>query len=151
MVRPGCLSDVEACIVLAQNAWAESPVYSRIPLEPQLLLNRVLNDPSYVLFVSESEDGSLNGMFLGQLTRGLYTSDAGLIASNVLFYVLPHARRIAPMRLIAAFEKWAEDNDAAQIHLTTSGTTLRNIASNMRLFDALGYTLNGIQTHKVLK
>ena len=139
-VRSGLIDDIPGCKAIAHYCFMELETYQDLTPEFELLTERVLTDPSYALFVSEKEDGSINGFMVAQLQRGLHFKET--VATNLVFYVLPESRGMAPYLLIKEFEAWAKLNRANQIHLSTSGGT--NLERNLRFFSRLGYKLSGI-------
>lgn len=140
MIRYGDLDDLPACKAIAINCFTELDTYRNLTPEFEMLTQTMLKDPGYTLIVSEKGDGSINGFLIGRLHRGIHFSD--VIASNIVFYVLPKARGMVPFRLAKEFEAWAKLNKAKQIHLSTSGGS--NIERNLRFFSGLGYKLSGI-------
>ena len=146
-VRSGLIDDLPGCKAIAYYCFMELETYRDLTPEFELLTERLLTDSSYALFVSEKEDGSINGFMVAQLQRGLYFRET--VATNLVFYVLPEARGMAPYLLIKEFEAWAKLNKANEVHLSTSGGT--NLERNLKFFSGLGYKLSGILTIKKVK
>ena len=89
----------------------------------------------YCKFVAEHDD-KIVGMFVGMCAEHYFGHDK--IASDLLLYVTPEARGgTAAVRLIKAYDKWAREAGAKEIHVGVS--TGVNEERTVKLYEKLGF------------
>ena len=138
-IRPAQASDARQILVLAALMTQESPRYCKheFSLDKAICFFDTLLEHGG-LFVAISDE-QIIGFFAGFvmehfLSNQTFASDAGV-------YVLPeHRGGSAFVRLVKAFEAWARERGASEIHLGTS--TGVQPEKTVRMYERLGYTMN---------
>ena len=141
MIRFAAPQDIPALKLLGWIAWQEIEYLHQFTPEFSQMERLLRTDPSYCTLVAESAEGSIDGVLIGQLQRGLLFRE--LLTANAFFYVLPERRgTLVPARLLKAFEDWSIRNNAVFIEMHTANGGY-NLGRNARFFTGLGYTISG--------
>lgn len=127
IIRPPKFSELMKIVDIARKLVAESPVYSAVPFEPEVIfwhlrngLERFHDDEGGFLMVAEDSNGEIVGAMLGGLAPYLFSSK-GVYASEFAIYVNQEKRGTsAAYKLVERFERWAEDNKALEINVGVS-------------------------------
>jgi GNAT superfamily N-acetyltransferase len=94
------------------------------------------NPTEHNVFVYE-RDG-LKGLIAGQITVGSHFFDEHRIATELVWYVEPELRHgMAPIRLLQAYEQWAELMGCKKISLSAVENKFRPTLS--RMYEKMGY------------
>lgn len=115
-------------------------------------------DPSYakclelfrspaVVVIAAEQDGQLIGFISGIVSQ--YFFSERIKAADLGFFVVPaHRGTSAAIRLISAFEKWADEMGVSEIYL--GQTTAVDIEKTIKFYTRLGYRCVGFNTVKHL-
>ena len=112
-------SDVEVCAAIGSLMHQES-YYRDLDFDRKKmrLVFEQIKAGGFCGFVAE-EKGKVIGLFVGLVCEHWFGKD--LLASDLALYVIPKRRgSTAAMRLVRAYEKWAEDKGAKVISLGVS-------------------------------
>ena len=135
-VRKATPDDAFDVLMLAHQFAKEAPAgfkFSKDKVES--FFDRVLADPTMVLFVSEDEDG------IGGFIVGLYTdhafNDAKMAAELGWFMTKDKRGGTQAIRLVKAFEQWAKDIGAEYVAMCD----IIGLSDLANLYDRSGYSL----------
>jgi len=136
MIRLATVSDIQALVDLGKMLH-ESSTHSRHPYKPSKvadLLHSLITGLG-VVFVAE-RNGALVGALAGGLSEVWY-SDV-LVAFDYSLFIKPEKRNgITSFRLMVAFETWAREMGAKEVHMGI--TTGINVESTSRLYESQGF------------
>lgn len=141
-IRGATMRDVDRIVQLGAAMHAESR-YAIYPYDTgiaeRLAVDHITDGLTRCCILSET-DGTVTGMIGGQIAPMIFSPTQA--AHDTIFYVDPTRRgSFDAIRLIRAFEGWAEAKGAAEITLATStGLTVDRGAA---LFRRLGYAQVG--------
>tara|TARA_B100000212_G_scaffold58795_2_gene39553 strand:+ start:10114 stop:10569 length:456 start_codon:yes stop_codon:yes gene_type:complete len=100
----------------------------------------IKTQPIYCALVAENVDGKLVGFYVGVIHEHWFGTDK--ISCDLALYVIKEFRgSSAALRLLKAYEQWANMAGAAEIHIGTS--TDINTNKNLSLFQKMGYEIGG--------
>jgi GNAT superfamily N-acetyltransferase len=139
MVRWMTIEDLPIAIAMGEAMHKES-YYKHFDYDPMKLQKlwelSEAHQGFYGKFVAENSDGKIVGMFVGMCAEHYFGHDK--IATDLLLYVTPEARGgSAAPRLVKAYEKWARESGAKEIHVGVS--TGVNEDRTARLYEKLGF------------
>lgn len=138
MIRPMSPADVEFCIAMGHEMHEESYFkfldYSDDKLR-QLWQMIVFDPKKFCAFVAEKDD-QIIGFFIGTCQEHWFGRDT-LACDLALFITKEERGGTAAIRLIKAYEQWAHDVGAAEIHIGTS--TNVNSDRVMKVFQKMGF------------
>ena len=140
MIRVATINDIETLVRLGQMLHEASELkrHTYKPMKVADLLYSVISGLG-VVFVAE-KDGEVIGAFAGGLTE-LWYSDT-VVAFDYCIFIKPDKRHgRTAIRLLIAFETWAREMGAKEIHMGI--TTGINVDSTSRLYQSQGFTLVG--------
>ncbi len=133
------MEDMERLILLAAMMTSESPVFVRHPFsvgKARDLITALI--PTGGLIVA-CQRGEVIGFFAGIISEHWLSFDT--YATDIGIYVLPeHRGSTAFPRLIHAFESWAIEKGAQELHLGVS--TGIHPEQTVRMFERLKYTMS---------
>lgn len=139
MIRPMSPSDVNTCIAMGHDMHLESyfKTMDFSPLKLTQLWQMIVAQPdAFCAFVAEKED-KIIGMFVGVCQEHWFGFDK--VACDLALYVTPEERGgTTAIRLIKAYEQWARDVGASEIHIGTS--TNINSERVTKLFEKMGFS-----------
>jgi GNAT superfamily N-acetyltransferase len=99
-----------------------------------------VSSPDYFVAVAKDEDGNLIGGYCGYVTEYFFGKD--LIACDLGLFIDPDRRGgMTAVRLIKAFEDWAQSKGAKEVCPGT--TTMVAPERTSRLYERLGYKVVG--------
>lgn len=138
MIRPMSPADVEFCISMGHEMHEESYFhfldYSDDKLRRLWTLIKDYPD-QYCAFTAEKDD-KIIGFFIGTCQEHWFGHDR--VACDLALFITKEERGgSAAPRLIKAYERWAEDVGAKEIHIGTS--TNVNLERVTALFKKMGY------------
>ena len=115
-VRPLTVEELPQCLPLARQFWSESN--QRTTLDEARTVatwTTILTNKVGVLLALFHEEAII-GMLGGMVNRGFY--DGALIAQELFWFIDPdHRGGTGALRLIRAFERWAESQAVSAIYL----------------------------------
>jgi len=110
-------------------------------------LEALLSSPSVYCALVKGEEGYYGGI-IGIITEQFFGDD--LIACDLGLFILQRKRGgSAAPRLIQAFEHWAKEQGAKEIHMSQS--TGVEMDRTRRLYESMGYTVTGFSSKKEVK
>jgi len=135
-VRKATHEDIFDLLVLCRGFSQEAPEMHKWDKgKTEELLNSILETPTAVILLSE-KDGVVVG-FLAGLIQPVLISHTKM-ASELAWYVdKQHRGAAGAIRLVKAFEEWAEDNGAEWITMAD----ISDVADLSPLYSKLGYKL----------
>lgn len=144
MIRAAENSDIEGLLLMAEDMWDESPVYSRVAFiyadMREFLENAISMPHLFCIFVSVDADG-LCGMIGGMVNHYLFNSQE-YSASDFGFYVRPEKRGGRHfVGLESAYRKWAVQKNAWPVRLGESSAI--NSKAVDEILVKLGYNRAG--------
>lgn len=143
IIRAATLDDVPALVRLSSMMHAES-AYSKfefIPAKMEFNFINWISDPgSWFVCVAESSEKQIIGAYCGYITEYMFGSD--ILAYDMGLFVDPSKRGgMAAIRLIKAFENWAQFKNAKEVCPGT--TTMVASDRTSKLYEKLGYKVVG--------
>lgn len=141
-VRAATMSDLEELLQIVKDFYYSSP-YKDQPVSDEkfstLLRHFITPQPfEHMAFVYE-RDGELTGALIGQATTGDHLFSENKVASEVMWYVKPDSRGgMAPIRLLFAYEDWAELAGCKKISMGLMAGDQRE--SITKMYRRMGYT-----------
>ena len=142
--------DMQGVLDLARQFHAESPHYSPIEFQPDVVaaeIVRTLTMPAYGSFVAEAEDGQIVGVIAGFDACMLFTR--ALRITDTMFYVAPKARRTgAGQALLEAFEGLGRERGAFESQMVVTSKIGEDKVR--RTYEAAGYEVVGFVVRKSL-
>ncbi len=138
MIRPMSPADVAQCIAFGKEMHDESYFkdmdFSEEKLQ-QLWHLITLKPDAFCAFVAEKEERII-GLFIGVCQEHWFGNDK--VSCDLALFVTKEERGgTAAVRLIKAYEQWARDVGAAEIHIGTS--TNVNSERITKLFEKMGF------------
>jgi len=137
MIRDLTLSDIPVLMQIAELMHVES-IYNEYPLNrdrTKFILEELI--PKEEVYTKGVEvDGSLVGVFLGEVTTDLWAEVQ--VARDIILYMIPEHRGGGHgVRLLKGFRKWAEPLSDIVVISVFAGIDNEKMA---RLLDRLGYS-----------
>jgi hypothetical protein len=136
-------ADIGEILELGQQMHAESAFRHfdfDIPKCAMLFHTCLTNPDTHFIRVAVSPTNEIVGLLIGFISEHYFGRD--LIASDYLWYVTPeHRGSKAALALLRDFQKWAEDRNAAEVHMGIS--TGVHAEKTGALLERLGYDLVG--------
>jgi GNAT superfamily N-acetyltransferase len=137
MIRDLALSDIPALMQIAELMHVES-LYSEYPLNrdrTKFILEELI--PKEEVYTKGVEvDGSLVGVFLGEVTTDLWAEVQ--VARDIILYMIPEHRGGGHgVRLLKGFRKWAEPLSDIVVISVFAGIDNEKMSG---LLDRLGYS-----------
>ena len=138
MIRPMSPADVAQCIAFGKEMHEESYFKDMDFSEEKLqqLWHLIISKPdAFCAFVAEKEDRII-GLFIGVCQEHWFGNDK--VSCDLALFVTKEERGgTAAVRLVKAYEQWARDVGAAEIHIGTS--TNVNSERITKLFEKMGF------------
>ena len=140
-VRTATIDDIDDVYALCREFQAMSP-YCDIDVSEEhfykFLAHYLEPKPKEHIIMVYEKDGEIGGIIAGQITVGSLFFSENRIATEMVWYVEPHLRAgMAPMRLLQAYEKWAEMMGCKKISLAALDTAQRPALTSM--YEKMGY------------
>lgn len=140
-VRVATIDDVSEVYRLCLGFKAISPYADHPISETHFLgfLNHYLKPKpeEHNVFVYERE-GKLRGIIAGLITVGSHFFDEHRVATELVWYVEPELRTgMAPIRLLQAYERWAELMGCKKVSLSAVENSHREALTKM--YNKMGY------------
>lgn len=138
MIRPMSPADVDRCIAFGEEMHSES-YFKFLDFSEDKLQNLwrtiTFQPNNFCAFVAE-KDERIIGFFIGVCQEHWFGSDK--VACDLALFITKEERGgTAAVRLIKAYEQWARDVGAAEIHIGTS--TNVNSERVTKLFEKMGF------------
>jgi GNAT superfamily N-acetyltransferase len=110
-------------------------------------LQAALSSPNVFCALVQDDDGYYGGI-IGLVAEQFFGDD--LIACDLGLFILPEKRGTsAAPRLIQAFEQWAKERGAKEVHM--GQTTGVEMDRTRRLYEAMGYEVVGFSAKKEIR
>lgn len=149
-VRSLRAADIGAALALGEAMHAESPTWRERPFSPTKLrafASQALGEPDWAVFMAWNQHDHPIGLMAGFVTEDWF--GPGKFAADLALYVVPESRgSTAAIRLIFAFEGWAEQRGASEIRVGVS-TGIR-LEQADGFYRKAGFTPNGVMLRKRL-
>jgi GNAT superfamily N-acetyltransferase len=111
-------------------------------------LEAMLESPDVFCALIKDDQHQYYGGIIGMVSEQFFGND--IIACDLGLFILPSKRGTsAAPRLIQAFEHWAKERGATEIHL--GQTTGVEVDRTRRLYEAMGYEVVGFNAKKEIK
>lgn len=142
IIRPLRREDVEVAIAMGQALHRDSPTFGRARFDADKLrglAERCLQHPDWCCLMAWADEDPV-GLFVGFVAEDWFGPD--LYAADLTFWVRPESRgSSAAIRLLFAFEGWAESKGAKEIRVGVSTGISVERATNFYM--KAGYVLRG--------
>ena len=140
-VRAATIDDIDNVYTLCREFQAISP-YADQEISPDhfyhFLRHYLKPKPEEHIILLYIRDGEPVGIIAGQITVGSHFFDENRIATELVWYVQPELRRgMAPMRLLQAYEQWAELMGCKKVSL--SAVENKHRAALSQMYEKMGY------------
>jgi GNAT superfamily N-acetyltransferase len=144
-VRVCTSEDLDSMLHLARAMHQESPVYKVLPLDSVKLLNLAETAISFpdlaTILITTDDDGLITGM-LGAISTTEFFGPSVSTCDLFLYVKKEYRGSRAAIKLVRAYQKWAESLGATRIHLgVTTGMLIKETGG---LYEALGFKQSGI-------
>lgn len=139
-IRKATALDISAMVEMGAMMHDESPQYRDRSYNRRKCthLSLMLIEARFGCALVADDDGELVGMFLGVAQEQYFGDD--IQTTDLLLYVKPEARGgRAMLKLVRAYEAWAEDLGATDIILGVS--TGVHAKQTVHIYEKLGYTM----------
>jgi GNAT superfamily N-acetyltransferase len=152
IVTTPTVTEFPAIAELGRRMWAESKYAAVGEYDAEacmdfgwFLLN---NDIGFFVVAKASEDTEPVGMFLGQLVPYFFAPSKLQATDNVVYVAPEHRGSTAFLRMLRAFERWAEDKGVFELVVGVS--TRVNAERTGALYQKMGYThIGGIFNKRI--
>jgi len=143
MIRPARFSDIPQLLHLAQttlgrsryDAQVDAPVFKALALE---WINQQQDKPGQGMAFVSDNGTSIDGVFAG-VVRPLYECINVFTAANLLWCVADGAKGNTAVKLLKAFEAWANRADGKVLHRYAVSDAIMNPEQFVPLFERMGY------------
>lgn len=137
-IRPAIEADIAELVALGERFFAASPFADFAPYDRgavRALVEGAMRDGVVLVAL---DGAAIVGGIMGVL-RGPWFAPSAPCAIELAWWVDPHARGTAGVRLYRAFESWAHEQGA--IAVVMSDLVVGGDSPAAMLYDRLGYTL----------
>jgi len=139
-VRLATEKDLFDVLVLAKEFCKEAPeIFTWDKQKVEGLLLQAIQEPSLVLFVSETSDGEITGGLLGACTE-MFMSHTKMATELGWFMSKEHRGRRHAVELVKSFESWSKSVGADYVVMAD----IRGIADLSKLYEKMGYSVSEV-------
>jgi len=151
MIRNATPLDALRVLSLAEAYVNEAGEYAGLSYDSELAIGNMLSaiqDDRHLFILSVNTKGEVIGMLWAVCVAALPWSPSK-VAMDQIVYLLPEYRGTRyGLELLLSYDRWAEENDAAEIRLSIASGLHENKTG--KLYEKLGYSYLGSQYRRKL-